>query len=202
LVKGRNGSKTIDTVYCNFQRSDGTEQRSLSSPSGLNLNDIILILNSYKNLKYYSIVSENRIGYVDIKSSSGVYFYAFSQNGRVANSGTLLFDKSYLNIGNAMDTSTGVFTAPKSGIYHVSFSVLKEGYAIVALLAHLRLNENKLGVVHVGDGLFSSQGSLQSTLKLKKGDRIDVWVAQGKIHEVHKRSNHFTGWLLEEYLEY
>ena len=128
-VKGRNGSKTIDTVYCNFQRSDWTEQRSLSSPSGLNLNDIILIFNSYKSLKYYSIVSENRIGYVDIKSSSGVYVYAFSQNGRVAKSGTLLFDKSYLNIGNAMDTSIGVFTAPKSGIYHFSFSVLKEGYA-------------------------------------------------------------------------
>ena len=58
---------------------------------------------------------ENRIGYVDVKSASGVYFYAISQNGKLKDSGTILFDKIFLNIGNAMNTSTGVFTVPKAG---------------------------------------------------------------------------------------
>jgi len=33
------------------------------------------------------------------------------------------------------------------------------------------------------------------------GDRIDVWKSKGKVHDVIQRSNHFTGWLLEEHLE-
>ncbi len=148
-----------------------------------------------------AIVIENRIGYVDVKSASGVYFYAISQNGQLTDSGTILFDKVFLNIGNAMNTSKGVFTAPKTGIYHFSFSILREGANFVGLFVHLRLNGNKLGFVVSGDGPFASQSSMQSTLKLKKGDRIDVWKAQGAVHEKVNRCNHFTGWLLEEYLE-
>jgi len=207
LVKGEKSPK-VDVVFCNFQPPKqqssfrfgllGTKTSETGKTKHLPfcksvLNVSIFIL--------YVIVIENKIGYVDVKSSSGVYFSAISKKNQIADSGILLFDKTFLNIGNGMDTSTGVLTAPKAGIYHFSFSVLKEGYALVALLAHLRLNENKLGVVHVGDGLFASQASMHSTLKLKKDDRIDVWIATGKLHYIHKRSNHFTGWLLEEHLE-
>jgi len=136
--------------------------------------------------------------------SSGVYFYVVI--GKISTypdkNGLLRFDRQVLNVGFGMNFKTGVFTVPKSGIYTFSFSLMKSAYTFAYTEIALRLNAAKIGQATSGSGLFTAPVALQSTLKLKKGDRIDLQLINGEIHhacEVY--CHHFTGWLLEEHFE-
>jgi len=59
----------------------------------------------------------------------------------------------------------------------------------------------------ISSGLITAPATFQSTLKLKKGDRVDVWKSNsGTLGDclvlggeaVEPPCHHFTGWLLEE----
>ena len=161
------------------------------------------------------IVAENRLGFLDVKSSihlSGIYFYVQRGNGPTARDGVIRFHKEQLNIGKAMNLLTGVFTAPKAGVYHFSFSIEKEGKSFLdAFHIYLRVNGVKMGVAAVSQGPFSAPATLQSAFKLKKGDRVDIWKKpnRGTLGQctvfgddddsaAEPPCHHFTGWLLEE----
>ncbi len=109
------------------------------------------------------------------------------------------YDHQVLNVGRAMDLKTGVFTAPKAGIYTFAFSMVKNGFNVEYLDIFLRVNGKKVGHSWAGKGLFSAPAAMQSTLKLKKGDRVDLLKGTGGLHSVCSSfCHHFTGWLLEE----
>ena len=62
---------------------------------------------------------------------SGIYFYVQRHgNLPIAENGVIRFNKERLNIGGAMNISTGVFTAPKTDMYHFSATIAKEGYSL------------------------------------------------------------------------
>lgn len=151
------------------------------------------------------------IGYTDVKSTS-VYFYVLKSNE--ARSGRITFKIQKLNVGNAMDLSSGTFTAPRSGVYSFSFSGVARlsvtkftGYYKVALVH----NGN---VVGHGRGHFDSGNtpdyqtlSFHSTLHLNAGDQ--VWIQNDDIRALAKLQDgggeyytHFTGVLLEEDLRF
>ncbi len=150
---------------------------------------------------------------MDLKShkelSSGVYFFVQRGNGRTSKDGVIRFHKEHLNIGKGMNISTGVFTAPKSGIYHVSLSISKDGFSYITLHIYLRVNGVKMGKAVTGSGLHTAPTTFQSTLNLRKGDRVDVWKPEsgtlgdcsmfGEFGNIEPPCHHFTGWLLEEY---
>jgi len=152
---------------------------------------------------------------VNVKSSnhlSGIYFYVQRGNGPTFRDGVIRFHKEQLNIGKAMNLSTGVFTAPKAGVYHFSFSIEKEGKSFLdPFHIYLRVNGVRRGVAAVSPGPFSAPATMQSAFKLKKGDRVDLWKPiRGTLGQcsvigeddddsaAEPPCHHFTGWLLEE----
>ena len=109
------------------------------------------------------------------------------------NKTVITYNREELNIGNAMNLTSGVFTAPVSGRYQFNFFALTnygDGYTEVLL----RLNE--IGI-SIGQG-WSQYDTLAitSTLALQKGETIDTLLWSGSIYGGYWTQ--FTGILLEE----
>ena len=120
------------------------------------------------------------IGYVDVKSSP-VYFYV-QRNSPIFNTiGTPIpFDVERLNVGGAMNLTSGKFTAPRDGIYSFSFSGLMyfpPSSSTVFLEVYMYLNGSFIArgrADEVGTVSQYETISWQSTLNLKAGDQI--WI--------------------------
>ena len=132
-------------------------------------------------------------------AESGIHFYVQIGNRTFPEKGVLKYDHQVLNVGGGMDLKTGVFTAPKAGVYSFSFSIMKNGLNFDMINIHLRVNGTSLGLSGAGVGPTTNTAALQTTLKLKKGDRIDLWKSRGElIRFCTEYCHHFTGSLMEE----
>jgi len=112
------------------------------------------------------------------------------------------FNLELVNIGKAMELSSGVFTAPTSGIYQFTFMISKYGYTTSEVYVHLRKNSKKMGTSISGAGYYSSLSTFQAILTLKKGDRVDLYKEKGRMSEDYPKTNHFSGMLLDEDMFY
>ena len=99
-----------------------------------------------------------------------------------------------------MDLKSGIFTAKKSGMYHFSFVGIKNSGAIT-LAVYLRRNDHVIGQAMATNERGSFTLSLTSTLKLKEGDRIDLYKTTGELYDDGDLYTHFTGWIMEEDLD-
>jgi hypothetical protein len=115
-----------------------------------------------------------------------------------------------VNEGNAMDLASGIFTAPRPGIYFFSFAGtarLSSSSSYVGFYSHLYLNGNIIGSSYDQETYAPvdqrSPLTLQSTLNLKKGDRVWVTIdysgsSSALWDNSFDHSTHFTGFMLEE----
>lgn len=158
---------------------------------------------------YICEVKEDQLGYLDVKSGNssipkGIYFYVQrGNNALISKDGVLRFPIEILNIGKAMSIPTGVFTAPRSGVYSFSFAIAKETFKMTEpMYIYLRVNGVKVGFSSVSAGPLSASAVMSVAVKLKKGERVDLWKGKdGTLANIYcgeSPCHHFAGWLLEE----
>ncbi|XP_046458291.1 uncharacterized protein LOC124205042 [Daphnia pulex] len=163
------------------------------------------------------------IGYADVKSVPTYFYVQRSERFSKVNV-SIPFNMALVNIGNAINLTTGIFTAPRAGSYFFAFSGLAEFPKFSGLLyigVDLYLNGQLTGRTFIEDvntvaGQYSPL-SFQTTLKLKQGD--EIWlqidtvspliepqiprqlpsvVKSVLLFDDFRHFTHFTGWMLDE----
>ena len=111
---------------------------------------------------------------------------------------TIPFDREVTNVGNAMNLTSGIFTAPKSGTYFFVFSGVKgDGNQ---LFVSLMLNGYLVASTTAND--FGSL-SIVSTLKLETDDEVSLTLTGYSLFENEDlRYTQFIGILLQEELSF
>ena len=143
-------------------------------------------------MKIYILAVETLIGIVDIKSSP-VQFYVQRTSSYSTVETVIPWQVTRLNLGNAMNVGSGVFTAPKGGVYHFHFT----GYATsTSQNPEIRVNGESIGQSFCRDGTCT----MHSTVELKESDTVAVFLRGGTLFEdvPNNSFTHFTGWLDEE----
>ena len=113
---------------------------------------------------------------------------------------TIPFEVERLNIGGAMNLTTGVFTVPVSGVYHFSFTTrsnsdrpspeVNDTNRIV-----LRVNNVEVAISLAPSRLYNMP--IIATLKLNAGDRVDTVLISGSVFDNGNHYTQFSGILLE-----
>ncbi|XP_046637955.1 uncharacterized protein LOC124316198 isoform X2 [Daphnia pulicaria] len=173
------GSKKMEMIYCNFNANQNDKQKW--------------------------------IGYADVKSAP-VHFHVQRNSSFETQLTPIPFELARVNEGNAMNLSSGIFTAPRPGIYFFSFTGVAHLFSSSSYAwfsSYLFLNGNRIGMSnvqeHKGPVRQYSPLTLQSTLNLKKGDRVWVTIETLRFSSLYDDKyddrghlTHFTGFMLEE----
>ena len=143
-------------------------------------------------------VSQEVIAKTNAKAATIVHFYVQKNSVYSTADSVVPFEIEILNEGGAMDLATGRFTAPVPGIYHFEFSGITSSRS---LSIHLQVNGAWIGRGYTDSGILGNYDtvSLSSSLRLKAGDRVDLYkLGNGELYDDGGHSTHFTGWLVEE----
>ena len=137
-----------------------------------------------------------------------VHFYV-QRNSSFTPVGTPIpFELAVVNEGNAMNLKSGIFTAPRPGIYFFSFTGLAylPASSYVYLGVALYLNGGLIGMGFVEESNTAayerSPLTFQSSLNLKSGDQIWLTISSQSpgayLLDNFNGHTHFTGFMLQE----
>nr|CBX41679.1 putative C1q domain containing protein MgC1q30 [Mytilus galloprovincialis] len=123
-------------------------------------------------------------------------FFAFLRSD-LTSSGTqvIKFQDVRINVGNHYNPTTGMFTAPRPGIYQISCTIV--GFKTSVFWYQITVNGSPytLGNTSRGDSWNSQTSTV--LIDLKKGDRVYV-EHRGGSQTVHANTNtYFSGYLLQ-----
>lgn len=109
---------------------------------------------------------------LSVNTTRPVFFASLSQNTALIDMSSIVkFDDVRINIGNGYDSTTGWFTAPRSGIYEFNCLIRAIGSNDV----HFQLNKNDAPYTlgYASKGYYDSQ-TISSTVKLMENDRVYI----------------------------
>ncbi len=101
-------------------------------------------------------------------------------------------------MGKAMNVSSGIFTAPVGGIYNLEFCGSKDN-SEMQLVVLMEVNGVHAGTAQAS-GLkpMSLNINLAVSLRLKLGDRVNLYKSSGILFDSSSHFTHFRGRLVEE----
>ena len=106
------------------------------------------------------------------------------------------FEDVKVNRGQGYDPSTGVFTAPRKGLYHVSCLILgNNGHRV-----HYQLNKNDAVYTkgYSTKGVYTSS-TISSLVEMKKGDRVFIKHRTSSSEQITGDNfSTFAGYFLQE----
>ncbi|CAC5365372.1 unnamed protein product [Mytilus coruscus] len=132
---------------------------------------------------------------VSMEKRTIMAFSAYTTNTQIISHYTnVKFEKIWTNIGNGYDPSTGIFTAPRQGIYHITAVVMSVSGQVFYL--HLKHNnEYTAGSWVSGDGY--KTGTFDVVFSLQKGDTISVGSKRtSRVYSNSDNFNTFSGHLI------
>ena len=136
--------------------------------------------------------------------SSPVYFYAQRNTSFNLVGSRIPFEVEQLNEGKAMDLSSGIFTAPRTGRYFFAISAVAYCPSGGNFEIAMQSNLGHFGLCYAGNGNQpgSDSCSFQTTLNLHAEDQIWVKlnVASTGVYllDTPGHLTHFSGMLLQE----
>ena len=145
-------------------------------------------LNFFSNKAY-----EKRVGFIPLKTRE-VFFDVQNVKPWAGSNRTCTFLEEKQNIGNAFNMFKGIFTAPVNGIYFFSFITTKSNRVMECRLL-FRVNQAEVTQIVRYKDIMNHSIILQSNLKLKAGDQVDVLIETGSLYLEY---THFMGWLQQE----
>lgn len=99
-----------------------------------------------------------------------IAFSAYRSTSQSLSIGTVVkFDKVWTNIGNGYNPNTGIFTAPRSGLYHFTSVRMSENNSINL---RLFLNNSMKSTVYIKTRY--ETGSFDVLLSLEKRDTVSI----------------------------
>ena len=113
------------------------------------------------------------------------------------------FEYARLNTGNSFNLTSGIFTAPVSGIYHFEFCAQKD-IDSPQLSIFLQVNGESVARTYIGSGTTKTYDTafLTASLRLRVNDKVTLYNVYSILHENPDLSlsplNSFAGWLVEE----
>ena len=111
--------------------------------------------------------------------------------------GVIPFEIVRMNVGNAMNITSGIFRVPKAGTYYFTFSAVKTSTATTYVSLYLFNSLVSSSYTTAVNDYYSL--SLSSTLKLNVGDQISVRLRSGNLYDSSSYYNtNFNGILLQE----
>ncbi|VDI38865.1 complement C1q tumor necrosis factor-related protein 3-like [Mytilus edulis] len=141
------------------------------------------------------IIRVNRQSDIKQGSKQMIAFLAFVKGTPVLSNNGIKFEDVETNIGNHYNPTTGVFTAPISGLYVLSSMIMAYGDAKVEY--QWRKNETVFSTGYTNHANGSSQ-SQTYVFELKKGDRVFLKHRTSNSQKLYgHRCSYFNGYLLK-----
>ena len=125
-----------------------------------------------------------------------------SKSGNMGSSGTITYDSLTTNIGNGMDSSSGKFTTPTSGLYMFTFSAVSATTNTAEVTIMVMKNGSQIFLIDDEEddksGADERNIAYSWMLNLSTGDIVHLEMSTGGLHTDAGTGDqvHFTGHLL------
>ena len=151
------------------------------------------------------MLEEKVIGYADIKSDPVFFHVTLKKKRFFSTDKQVLFDNVVMNIGEAMNITTSIFTARKPGKYSFNFNGFKDAL-VGELCVVLKLNgQTDLASSYVGNANDRASQSAPIVLhvitSLKENDQVSLYIKAGSI-AASSHGNNFSGFLVHQDLKF